>query len=265
MGIGITAITGPEGGGKSCLMTAIGYAHHRLGGRLLSFPGYEIRDLTGKSIAEPIDVNTWAAMGEDLNNSVILIDEMQNFFNAASWSSILVRLFTAVLAQRRKRNLGIIYTTRNLNMIPKSLRPFNHILAYCWDMYWAYRSSDHPVPRGEQIRVNFCDFQGFFTGTPETWSPPQIFHSKKYWPLFNSYDVIDVWESFTKIIVKKRELEIDPWGEKPEEQTAIPNPEALAEVNETEQATKWLAEGKNPFDVYGALKLQRKLQRARKA
>ena len=256
----IMGFTGPEGAGKTCLMTAYCHAHLELGGKLVTFPGYEITDGKGNVRSELINIDQWIALPDELSNVLIAIDEIQNFFDSYRWNSALANLFVALEAQRRKRNLGILFAVQDIAWLPPRIRQLTHIIAPCWDLYWAFRNSDEPIKRGEKITVTYYDCKGFYTGRPWTPSAPVTFHAKKYWDLYNSFAVVDIWEKFTKVKVKGREATLDlrepqelPPGFQPP-QDEIPSQSAL---NKLEIVQQLMARGEKAADIgklLGAMK-----------
>ncbi len=213
MGIGITGITGPEGAGKSCLMTRFCCKHVDLGGKLLTFPGYVVYAKDGKTpISKEISIKEWAEMPEDLSDVLVAIDEIENYFNSHSWQNLMVEIIGSVMGQRRKRAMGIIYTLQDWSELPKLLRMKTHYLINCWDMYWSNSSLEDKVNRGELVATAWCDVKGFQNGMPGRWYRGMMFHPKDYWPRYDTNSVVAIWHRFTKIKVKRPELVVDPFG-----------------------------------------------------
>lgn len=212
----IEGITGPEGAGKTCLMTYFGLLHHARGGKLLTFPGYEITDGHGGKVSEPLDIDQWVTMPPELRDALICIDEIQNFFNSYHHMAVLNYLFTNLAAQRRHRNIGVIYTVQDWGWLDNRIRWLTHVLIVCSDLYWSPWGKEQEVKRGELIRANFFDIKGFFTGEP--WSPgPQfLLKAKQIWNHYNSFADVDVWSGLTKVEFKKQKMVLDLRGQ-PEE------------------------------------------------
>ena len=235
MGVGIMAVTGPEGAGKTVYMTAMCVAHVRLGGKLFAFPGYEVFDFDKKgkkiTISTPITIEEVVSLDEDkFRNSLWAIDEIQNFFSVYSHASVLTRLFgSGIMAQRRKLSMGIIYTVQDFKQVPNNFRYYTHYLVACWDMYHANRMNDTKYERGTNISINTCDLKGFMTGFFNTWDyPGTIFHAKSYWPHYNSYGVVSFYEQFTKVDVERKKLKVFPYGQDESDPGPSPMEEAMA-------------------------------------
>lgn len=209
MSVGITGFIGPEGAGKTCLMTAYCHAHVKLGGKLFTFPGYQLTDGNGKVLSEEIKPEQWASLPEELNNTVIAIDEINNFFDAYRYNAVMAGLFTSLQQQRRHRNLGLLFTIQNEQWLPPRMRQLTHYYIRCFDLYWSYHSSDEPIERGNIISFTIEDCKGFQRGIPGFTIGPSYFHAKKYWPLYNTYAIVDIFQKYQKIKIKQPEIIMD--------------------------------------------------------
>lgn len=205
----ITGIIGPEGGGKTCLMTYLCLLHKSRGGKLLTFPGYEVTDGHETKLSEPLDIDQWITMPPELRDVLIAIDEIQNFFNSRRHMSVLSYLFANLAAQRRHRNLGVIYTVQDWGWLDDRIRWLTHVLITCSDLYWSSWGKEEGVKRGELISAHFFDVKGFFTGKPWTPGPQFLLRAKEIWPCYNSYADVDTWTGLTQVQFKKPKLTID--------------------------------------------------------
>ncbi len=245
-GYGITGIFGPEGSGKSCLMAAMGYAHWNLGGRLFSFPGFQVfaDDEHKELITEELPVQAWANLPPEINNSVILIDQIENFFSRQNARSIMTSLFTNLEGQRRKRNLGIVYTTQQGREIPSIVYEKTHYVTYMWDMFWSNAELEEKVERGTLSFFKKYDNLGFRTGHPGMLWEQGYFHPQLYWGKYDTDAVIDFWQRLSVIkFLNKPTFEIDLGGKDLPEQTgakAMKTPEQL--TNETTERMTFYAE-----------------------
>jgi hypothetical protein len=257
----IEGITGPEGAGKTCLMTYFGLLHKARGGKLLTFPGFEITDGRGKVISEPLDIDQWITMPPELRDALICIDEVQNFFNSRRHMSVLNYLFANLAAQRRHRNIGVMYTVQDWGWVDDRIRWLTHVLVVCSDLYWSPWGKEEKVKRGELISASFFDIKGFFTGKP--WSPgPQfLLRAKEIWNHYNSYADVDTWSGLTKVEFKKPKMVIDLRGQSEEsEGEAIPVQDRASSMeNDTALLSELASQpGMNPSTVS---KVARRLMR----
>lgn len=205
----IQGIIGPEGSGKTCLMTYFGLLHKARGGKVLTFPGYAITDGHGKQLSELLDIDQWVTMPPELRDALICIDEIQNFFNSRRHMSVLNYLFANLTAQRRHRNIAIMYTVQDWGWLDDRIRWLTHVLITCYDLYWSSWGKDQGVKRGELISASLFDVKGFFTGRPWTPGPQFLFRAKDIWPCYDSWADVDTWSGLTKIEFKKPKLTID--------------------------------------------------------
>jgi len=205
----IQGITGPEGAGKTLLMAYFGLLHKARGGKLLAFPGFEVTNGHGKPISEPLDIDQWITMPPELRDVLICIDEIQNFFNSRRHMSVLSYLFANLAAQRRHRNIGIIYTVQDWGWLDDRIRWLTHVLIVCSDLYWSPWGKEEGVKRGELISASFFDVKGFFTGKPWTPGPQFLLKAKPLWPYYNSFADVDTWTGLTQVQFKKPKLTLD--------------------------------------------------------
>jgi len=217
----IEGVTGPEGAGKTCLMTFFALLHNAYGGKVLTFPGYEVTDGHGKVLSEPLDIEQWITMPPELRDVLICIDEVQNFFSSRRHMSVLNYLFANLAAQRRHRNIGIIYTVQDWGWLDDRVRWLTHVLIVCSDLYWSPWGKEQEVKRGELISANFFDVKGFFTGKPWTPGPQFLLRAKAIWDCYNSFADVDTWTGLTKVEMKRPTIKIDLTGG-PEEESEQP-------------------------------------------
>jgi hypothetical protein len=265
---------GPEGAGKTVLMTAFSYAHVKLGGKLYTFPGYEVNDYDGTKLSDMLMLQDWLNMSQDpeaLLNVVLGIDELPNFFSGI-WNSAITRVIRAVLAQRRKDQMGLLYTAQNYDWLPKPMKQLTHLVYNCWDMHWMPADDDgERIERGTLIRYNVCDMKGFYTGHPGQWSNVFYFHSKPYWPLYDTRSKVSIWESFRKLNILTDPLEVDLRSQKDDGEPDInlpPNPfdfETQQGMSVDEQFEDLINRGYNRGDALKEMELRRKYaERGRK-
>ena len=224
----IQGITGPEGGGKTLLMAYFGLLHKAYGGRLLTFPGFEVTDGKGKVISEQLDIDQWITMPPELRDALICIDEVQNFFNSRRHMSVMNYLFANLAAQRRHRNIGIMYTVQDWGWLDDRLRWLTHVLITCKDLYWSPWGKEQGLKRGELISASFWDVKGFFTGTPWTPGPQRLLQAKNIWPHYNSWADVDIWSGLTKVELKRPRTVIDLTSQEGEEEPSAPAPPGAA-------------------------------------
>jgi hypothetical protein len=238
----IIGIIGPEGAGKTCIMTYFGLVHLANKGRLLTFPGYEVTEPNhGKPISEPLDIDQWVTMPPEFRDLEVAIDEIQNFFNSRRHMSVLNYLFANLAAQRRHRNLGVMYTVQDWGWLDDRIRWLTHVLVVCSDLYWSSWGKEQGISRGELISAAFFDVKGFFTGRPWTPGPQFLLKARNIWQCYNSYADVDTWTGLTKVEFKKPKLTIDLTASKEGEEGEAP-PKLANKVSTEEGDTALLSD-----------------------
>jgi hypothetical protein len=220
----IWGFLGPEGAGKTLMMTYFGLIHISREGDIRTFPGYEITDGHGNVLSTPLEMEEWVTLPPELRDCLIDVDEIQNFFGSDRWMSWVNKLWANVVAQRRHRNLGVHYTVQDWEDLDPRVRKKTHVLAVCRDLYWSSWGKDEGIGRGELVSVNFIDVKGFFTGTPWTPGPSQMVRAKEIWPYYDSYGEVDIWSGMTKVKFTKPEIGIDLTGKAEKEEPAPAKP-----------------------------------------
>lgn len=201
----INLFIGPEGSGKTLLMTkqALGFAGN--GGTVYGFPGYRVVDGNGDPVSKDMDLEDWITLPPELKDTMICIDEMNNFFDAYRYNSVMTRLFGSLAQQRRKRNLHICGTVQDYEWLPPRLRWLIHVVTSCYDLHWKY----HKIKRGHMIVIRHCDMKGFIAGKPGRWFRPLLLQgAQKYWKFYDSYEVVDVINQFTQVRIHGAQVDL---------------------------------------------------------
>lgn len=204
----IVGIIGPEGSGKTCLMTSYCVRHVSAGGKLFAFPGYEVHDKAGKPVSQTILPEEWVTIPDTLNNVLIAITEADSFFDSLETQNATAKLFRNLAKQRRKRSMSIIYDVNDWSWFNNRLRRLTHILYRCWDLFWSYRGKASCPERGTSIVVTPYDVQGFYTGRPWSKGRPRKFNASKFWPFFNTTDTVDAYQAMVRLKIKRREINV---------------------------------------------------------
>jgi len=210
-------LIGHEGGGKSAIMTFMCLVHHAKGGRLWTFPGYDVflppRVQKGsreeRKISTELPMEQWVSLGSELENALIAIDEIQQFFDAQRFATTVNKLASSLTGQRRKRSLSLVYTVQNWKWLDNRIRWGTWVLGFCQDLHCTRWGREEGLERGILSEIRFFDHKGFFTG--KEWTPlgQKVIYIKSLWDCYDSYSVISPWESFTKINIQRPEINID--------------------------------------------------------
>ena len=152
---------GPEGGGKTALMTYYSRRHHLLGGEIWAFPGYELKNNTGKVVSKLIYPEEIRGKIDAMQYIMLDIDEIPNFIHHHAWQSPLADIMAyGAAAQRRKREFVLNATGPQFNWLPPDLRSMFHLVFHCEDKHWKNKS----VPRWQQIEFCITDNRGVLRG-----------------------------------------------------------------------------------------------------
>jgi len=221
----IIGLIGNEGGGKSAGLAFLCLKHYAAGGRILSFPGFDIyapgpNGTRGPLISQEIHIEEWiehflCVDDPELDGAFLAIDELQNHFDQRRWNSMGNRLFANnVGAQRRKRGLTIGYTVQNIQWGDGRLVWLTHVLGECRDVRWSRWGREQRLKRGRLMDLTLWDMKGFYTGRARglITNPPLTIKTEKLWPCFNSYYRVPPWESQARVRVLTPDIKVRPPG-----------------------------------------------------
>ena len=196
----VIGFTGPRGGGKSLSMAYFICKALASGMTVWSnMPvGYSLQ-LNGNAAKElnstPLDMSALYHLEKDIVHGAIAIDELQYLADSRLSGSIRNRIMNAVIAQIRKRALDFYYTVKQDGWVDKRLRYETDVLAFCRDYTKTPEGIDSGIPKGHVFSVQVMDMSGAWTGKPYVdGDKPYTFTftgARKFWDVYNSYDVID--------------------------------------------------------------------------
>jgi hypothetical protein len=203
----IWGLIGPEGSGKTLAMTYYCLLHIRDGGIVKTFPGYKIETPQGKPLSTDVDFRQLFTDLHSFRNTIICVDEMQNFMDSHLHSSVFARLMGYVGAQRRKANLGIIYTVQDWSWVYNRFRGLTHLITVCRDLHWTNWGRENKIDKGQMISLVTYDMKGFYTGEPYSILSRKTLSAKPIWNWYDSYAAVDIFEGMRKYEIK-RDVEV---------------------------------------------------------
>ena len=145
---------------------------------------------------------------EGYKNILILIDELQSWFDRYRQGSNLLRMFNGILAQRRRRNIGIMYTTQNFDWVPVDMRFLTHYVTVCKDLYWTTWGKEKKIARGEQFVLKTVDMKGFITGKEGEVVDTRILHGQKIRPHYDSFGDASIVNDIYKFVQQREEVKL---------------------------------------------------------
>lgn len=189
---------GHRGGGKSVRGARKALLGLKAG--LHVFTNYELypEKIGVDNKPRPLDLEFLLSFDTALNNSVILIGEVDTWVErkrAMSTSSILVEKF---LHQLRKRGLRVIMDTQSPSL-PSVILNQVDLMVECHDSYYTDYGREHELYKGTNFFYMEEDHSGIFTGTPGRRWITAIGNANRLWPLYNTYQIFDPWQWARKV------------------------------------------------------------------
>lgn len=203
----IWGFIGPEGSGKTCTMSYMALLHKANGGLIQTFPGYKLQMPGGRALSSEVNFRDLFTDLHSFRNTIICADEIQNFMDSKLSGSVFARLMGYVGAQRRKSNLGIMYTVQDWSWLYNRFRQLTHLLTVCKDAHWTPWGKENHIERGQMILLTTYDLKGFFTGEPWKLLSRKTLSAKTVWNYYDSYAAVDIFEGMRKYEIK-RETEV---------------------------------------------------------
>lgn len=203
---------GIEGSGKTAMMTRDSLRHYRSGGKVLSFPGYDLKEDNGEIISRTLLPEEWLTLPDSLKHQHILIDidEVTNWFNNLNWFNKMCLMMAGLMGQRRKFEVGIAMTGPHFSRLPPVLREMVHEIVHCQD----HHARNHDMPVGERCIYYKEDLRGMLS---ERWpkvrfTRRKVFYTKPYWNNYDTYQAVDMINQFIKVRFKAKEITIGADG-----------------------------------------------------
>lgn len=203
---------GPEGAGKTALMTDALMYHHRCGGKVYAFPGYELTGSRGKVLSTLLMPEQLLQLINDETKTgyAIGVDEINNFFNHHHWQNILNDFLTSAMTQRRKRAFAFLATVTAGRLITLDVRSMFHEIWHCLDAHAVRRS----IPRGKKTYFTREDTRGLLSGRIGTRTPGKIFDHQRTWNHFKSFSPVDPKYLTYRIKMQKEQIIVDSKGQR---------------------------------------------------
>lgn len=214
----VIGFTGPTGGGKT-----IGAAYWLCVDALIRGKpvfSYELpvsitiqhQGITRTFSSEPLEPAMLYTLDERLRRCVLFYDEM-NLSGGDSRRSMSTKniTFNYALQQKRKLRASLLYTVIQENWIDPRTRQLTDIYVRCGDLCLRPWGQDEGLDRGEVFSMDILDWSGQLTGKPYLQYPVSTnytFYGKRFWPLVDSYNLIDIITAQAGVEIQQSKMQI---------------------------------------------------------
>jgi hypothetical protein len=199
--------TGPRGSSKTLQL-----ARHALKGLAIGakvFTNIELypekAEITNQ--ANPVGLEFLLSFDESLQDAVIVISEIDTWFDRMRETSTGNRLGGKFMQQLRKKGLRIFFDTQDY--LPGVLMRQVDKLVYCNDFFFSQWGRERNLPKGTTFYYDCYDYSGIFTGWRGYHWREVLYHAERVWPLFNTYQIYDPLQFARKIKVVGGDMEYD--------------------------------------------------------
>ena len=226
----IILATGLKGGGKSLTLAYLGAKSLVTGVPVwsnMNIKFWLVTDDHGLIYCEsmPLDWSAFLCLSKDLVNGAIVIDELTYFLSSRQTQSIRNRIINAGINQVRKRTLDFYASVKFIRQVDVNMRDELDCEFACTDKAQLGGGQDIGLPKGCFIDWEVRDISGW-SGNPvkvnryddivednshpiySVHRPHRQFDGRPFWPIYNSYEVIDTADAFRKVRLDLRETVI---------------------------------------------------------
>ncbi len=238
---------GPDGSGKTAVMTADLIEHVVKGGVVYTFPNYELTDADGRAMSKPLNINDWLDIPSLIKNEgpngepvhiAVVIDEAQEVLDAERSQTQFNRLSGYICASRRHLEgvMSLYLTCPNPDWVYYRVRWMTHLLTSCFDCRWTPWGKSMKLEEGKLVNTRTWDCKGVFTGRPWTELKEFNIRAELAWNYYETHHDVDIFAGFNKVEVKGKKTKIDlnqdnwkePAAERPPGDYVPPPPEVAA-------------------------------------
>lgn len=211
----ITVFVGLRGAGKTCKLAEVAMMSLALWGRPtysdIPFGGY----LCGKYyVTEPLPNNIFVTYAKGVpRGSVIVVDELQEFFDRQDWMTVQSKMGTSAFAQIRKLGLIIFGATQFFtDLNPRIARQVDYLLE-CQDLHYTPWGRDNDVPKGHVSLQRWYDLSGRHGKSARSKLNPHMIDGEPYrqtimnaralWEYFNTLKLTALNQRFQKFQIER--------------------------------------------------------------
>lgn len=185
------AIVGDIGSGKTCFMTRYAYLNSKEGMPIIS--NYALKGIKHRvmSFTEFVSVVSDRKRLRSIEGSTVYFDELGVGADSYDFFSKDVKAITSFVAQIRKLHVTAYYTVQRMSMIARRLRISTGAFIFMEDLD-PYNMIGPDGKRAKQHR-DIC--AGLFRASmvneyQEPIGIPRTFDGKRYWPMYDTDEII---------------------------------------------------------------------------
>lgn len=213
----VVGYTGPRGGGKSLDMTFVACHDYLLRGKPVwsNIPIKVELHLPNNEVvvaqAFPLDTKLLFTLSDELSGGLVCIDELELYAEARRSQSNKNLLLNYIIMQTRKRALSFFYTIQQPQWADNRLQFMSDLMMRCRDIAYTEWGQENDIQRGHYFSITVEDWSGALTGRKyhETgFSQTFCLWGKPLWGMYNSYDIVDVFEALTPVDLDLNRMKI---------------------------------------------------------
>ena len=224
--INFILLTGPKGGGKTSLLVRFAIVAHFLW-RVPVFADFPIAGLVGGRYFEvqplPTDVFINYARGIP-PGSVLIVDELQEFFDRQNWQAVAQKFGTSMAQQIRHLQLVVVGAMQYINYLNPRINDQIDLMIKCQDLRFTEWGIGSGIWRGKESFLQWFDLCGGIDINGSARNPfnPHIisgphykqthFYMKAYREYFDTTRLTAIEQRFRQYQIRKEKIPVDPIG-----------------------------------------------------
>lgn len=214
----IIVYTGVRGSTKTCQLARI--AMWSLA--VLKRPTFSNFPIGGKIMGkyyetQPLPDDVFVTYAQDIPpRSILIVDELQEFFDRQDWASVQSKFGQSLFAQIRKLNISIVGALQFFHYLNARIAIQVDLLAKCKDLESTPWGRDHNVGKGVEASVEYFDLAGCFSPERKSARNPghphmisgepykiEAVYTKAFWEYFDSHKLTSLDQRFRRFYIEK--------------------------------------------------------------
>lgn len=225
--INFILLTGPKGGGKTSLLVRFAITAHFLW-RVPVFADFPIAGMVGGKYFEvqPLPGDVFINYGRDIPpGSVLIVDELQEFFDRQNWQQVAQKFGTSMAQQIRHLRIVVVGAMQYINYLNPRINDQIDLMIKCQDLRFTEWGITGGIGRGKESILHYFDLCGgidingsarnpfnphIISGPPYRQS---LLYIKAYREYFDTTRLTAIENRFRQYQIKKEKIQVSPTGE----------------------------------------------------
>lgn len=242
--LNVMILTGPKGSTKTCNLVRFGIMAKQVWKRPVFADFPYSGDILGEHFEpKPFPDDAFVTYCKDIPRfAVILVDELQEFFDRQRWMTVEEQMGVSVFQQIRKLGLTIIGATQFFHYLNPRINDQVDWLIRLTDMRLTDWGRGEGIVRGREALAEHYDLGGIWNPSARHPSNPhwisgepcdeELIFTEPYWRFFDTTQITAIEHRFISYKIKKEKRDV-LWGDLPKRNDDELEQAVMSIVNET--------------------------------